>query len=62
MCDISPFQMKCEYDDVQHDLICCGVHHLYQALSNIYQSIPIVREFVGEYHCPDFEPKRGDQE
>lgn len=58
MCDIAPFQMKCEYDEC--DLLCCRTHHLYQELSNLYQSIPIVRKFVKEYHCPDFEPKAGE--
>ena len=59
MCDIAPFQMKCEYE---YDLICCQAHHLYQALNNMYQLIPIVRNFVGEYHCPDFEPNVGELE
>lgn len=62
MCDIAPFQMKCKYDDFKHDLTCCQAHYLCQALSNMYQLIPIVREFIGEYHCPDFEPKVGELE
>ena len=62
MCDIAPFQMKCEYDDFQHDLFCCRSHHLCQAFNNLYRSIPIVKEFVSEYHCPDFERQAGEQE
>ena len=62
MCDIAPLQMKCEYDKYPH-LLCCQMHHLYQAISNLYQSIPIIRAFVSEYHCPDFEPlKVGEQD
>ena len=62
MCDIAPLQMKCEYDKYPH-LLCCQIHHLYQAFSNLYQSIPIIRAFVSEYHCPDFKPlKEGEQD
>lgn len=53
MCDIAPFQMKCEYED--YDCVSCAVHHLYQAFSNLLQSIPIVKRFTEPYKCPQFE-------
>lgn len=60
MCDIAPFQMGCEFDGC--NLLCCRVHHLYQALSNLYQEIPIVKEIVSEYYCPDFKRKDVDND
>ena len=61
MCDIAPLQMKCKYDKYP-GLFCCQIHHLCQAFNNLYQSIPIIRVFISEYHCPDFDPlKAGEQ-
>lgn len=53
MCDIAPFQIKCEYED--DDCVACAIHHLYQAFSNLQQSIPIVKRFAEPYKCPQFE-------
>ena len=62
MCDIAPLQTKCEYDKYP-DLLCCQIHHLCQAFSNLYQSMPIIGAFVSEYRCPDFERlKESEQE
>lgn len=60
MCDIAPFQMKCEKEECKDKLASCAVHHLYQAVNELYLQLPIIRHFVEPYHCPDFEIKRSD--
>lgn len=57
MCDIAPLQMTCKNEKYKDRLTSCAVHHLYQAFSNLFQSLPIVRAIVSEYHCPEYKPK-----
>ncbi len=62
MCDIAPFQMKCENDEFHDKLDCCIFAHLSQAWNNLLHSIPIIGDWFPEYHCPHFKPYGGDQE
>ena len=62
MCKIAPFGMECEHEEYQELCISCLRHHLSQALSDMIQTIPILRDFAPEYHCPDFTiKKRGEK-
>lgn len=56
MCDIAPMGMKCENDEFKYELTCCAVCHLAQAWNNLWRSIPIVGNWIKEYHCSWFEP------
>ena len=54
MCEIAPFQMKCENE--KYDLTCCKVHKLMCAWTELMSHIPIVRLFYPDYYrCPDFD-------
>lgn len=54
MCEIAPFQMKCENE--KYDLTCCRVHKLMCAWTELMNNIPIVRWFYSDYYrCPDFD-------
>lgn len=57
MCDIAPFSMKCEWDDVKHELISCRVHHLSCAVQELKMSLPIISGWFSPYECPMFQPK-----
>ena len=57
MCDIAPFQMECINEEYKYKLMSCSVSHLNQAFNNFYLQIPIIKEFVIPYECPNFEVK-----
>lgn len=58
MCDIAPFFMHCEWEDVKDDLISCNVHHLCCATQELKMSLPIIGRWFQPYRCPQFEPKK----
>ena len=60
MCDIAPFSMRCEWEDVKDDLVSCSVHHLCCAVQELKMSLPIIGGWFGPYKCPSFEPKKED--
>lgn len=60
MCDIAPFQMKCENEEYKCNLTVCAVAHLNQALNNVLTEIPILGKFIPEYHCGAFRIKGGN--
>lgn len=57
MCDIAPFSMECEFDDVKHKLVCCKANHLSCAFRQLQQSLPLVGGWFEDYKCQAFEPK-----
>ena len=59
MCNLAPFQRECEFDDFQHDLICCNANHLHEAIYRLLKTSPVVGKFIPEYQCPAFMPKEG---
>lgn len=54
MCQIAPFQMKCELE--KGNCLACAVHKLSCATTELKQKIPFFGTSVPDYHCPDFEP------
>ena len=54
MCDIAPFCMKCEWEDVQDKLIMCQANRLHAALREIPRSLPIVGDWIEPYRCQGF--------
>ena len=61
MCDIAPFGMKCEWEDVKDKLFMCNANRLNCALTELVQSIPIVGRFVEPYRCVGFEIPCGER-
>lgn len=59
MCDIAPFQMKCENDEFKHGLTCCAVYHLRQSWNNLLKSFPVIGNYIPTYHCEGFKQKGG---
>lgn len=53
MCQIAPFQMKCELE--KGNCLACAVHKLSCATQELKQKIPFFGKYVPDYHCPDFE-------
>ncbi len=62
MCEIAPFSMPCEWDDVQNGLISCNIHHLNCATQELKMSLPIIGGWFKPYRCPSYEPKRRDDD
>ena len=58
MCQIAPFSMKCENEDIKHDLVSCNIHHLNCAVQELKMSLPIIGGWFRPYECPDFQPKK----
>ena len=58
MCDIAPFQMKCENEGCKDKFSSCAVYHLNQAFNEMLLQLPIINQIVVPYRCPDFEIKR----
>lgn len=58
MCEIAPFQMKCELEENSSKLMSCAVHKLYCAGTELMQSIPVFGNYVNDYRCGDFMPHK----
>ena len=57
-CPCAPLGTECVYEKCRKDLLCCSVHILNYHLSELWQSLPIIGEWLEPYHCPDFEIER----
>jgi hypothetical protein len=49
---------ECEYEKYHNDLLCCSVHILNHSFREITRTIPILGDWIDEYHCPDYKPHR----
>lgn len=61
MCEIAPFFMTCEFEDVRNNLISCNVHRLNCAAQELKMSLPLIGGWFKPYECPMFVPK-GDND
>ena len=52
MCECAPLGTTCENEE--YDLTCCAVHRLTLAITELYQSIPLISRIIPDYECPDF--------
>ena len=55
MCEIAPFCMKCEWEDVQDKLVMCKANKLHFAFIELAKSFPIVGKIIAPYECKGFE-------
>ena len=55
MCECAPLFYQCEYDGC--NAISCKAHCLELALTELYQSIPLIGRLIPDYKCPDFRIK-----
>lgn len=60
MCEIAPFQMRCEYED--HDCVRCASEKIRFALVEAVGSIPILGYFTKSYRCEMFMPSKEERE
>ena len=55
MCEIAPFCMKCEWEDVKDKLAMCHANRLKFAFTDISRSLPIVGDLIAPYRCKGFQ-------
>ena len=58
MCQIAPFSMQCEFDDVKDKLFSCQCNHLACAVQELKMSLPIIGGLFKPHKCPYFLPKK----
>lgn len=57
LCDIAPFKMECINEDYKEELMSCNICRLCWAFNEMWLQIPIIRNFVVPYKCPNFQTK-----
>ena len=55
MCECAPLGITCEYDG--YNTTSCKVNRLNLALTEIYQSIPLIGRLIPNYKCPNLRIK-----
>ena len=61
-CEIKPIFCigKCHYEDDSEKSFLCVESHLFYAIANALQRLPIAGRFIGDYHCPYFEIRKDE--